>query len=147
MFSSYSRSVQIQLNGGVGGLSLVHSGDTDTDLTVCICHKIKFCSLYMENKTKDKRPFACWRLFWNLTDVPQLYLHWAHTVYNSFICARVLDHVCGFEDERICGFSQDRSDDFDWTRQNHLTQNPKRSANTGPETDRSGTKEGENRTQ
>ncbi|CAL8350384.1 unnamed protein product [Merluccius merluccius] len=31
---------------------------------------------------------------------------------------------------------------FDWTRQNHLTQNPKRSANTGPETDRSGTKEG-----
>lgn len=52
------------------------------------------------------------------------------------------DHVCGFEDERICGFSQDRSDDFDWTRQNHLTQNPKRSPNTGPETDRSGTKEG-----
>uniref|UniRef100_A0A8C5EF30 MAM domain-containing glycosylphosphatidylinositol anchor protein 1-like n=1 Tax=Gouania willdenowi TaxID=441366 RepID=A0A8C5EF30_GOUWI len=51
-------------------------------------------------------------------------------------------HVCGFEDERICGFSQDRSDIFDWTRQNHLTQNPKRSANTGPETDRSGTKEG-----
>lgn len=78
-----------------------------------------------------------------LSDVPQLYLHWVHTVRNSFICARVLDHVCGFEDERICGFSQDRSDVFDWTRQNHLTQNPKRSANTGPETDRSGTKEGE----
>lgn len=55
----------------------------------------------------------------------------------------ISDHVCGFEDERICGFSQDRSDVFDWTRQNHLTQNPKRSANTGPETDRSGTKEGE----
>uniref|UniRef100_A0A668ADT2 MAM domain containing glycosylphosphatidylinositol anchor 1 n=1 Tax=Myripristis murdjan TaxID=586833 RepID=A0A668ADT2_9TELE len=55
---------------------------------------------------------------------------------------RPTDHVCGFEDERICGFSQDRSDIFDWTRQNHLTQNPKRSANTGPETDRSGTKEG-----
>ena len=53
------------------------------------------------------------------------------------------DHVCGFEDQRICGFSQDRSDVFDWTRQNHLSQNPKRSANTGPETDRSGTKEGE----
>uniref|UniRef100_A0A8D3A094 MAM domain-containing glycosylphosphatidylinositol anchor protein 1 n=1 Tax=Scophthalmus maximus TaxID=52904 RepID=A0A8D3A094_SCOMX len=51
-------------------------------------------------------------------------------------------HVCGFEDERICGFSQDRSDDFDWTRQNHQTQNPKRSSNTGPDTDRSGTKEG-----
>jgi len=52
--------------------------------------------------------------------------------------------VCGFEDERICGFSQDRTDMFDWTRQNHLTQNPKRSANTGPEKDRSGTKEGTN---
>uniref|UniRef100_A0A8C2HF28 MAM domain containing glycosylphosphatidylinositol anchor 1 n=1 Tax=Cyprinus carpio TaxID=7962 RepID=A0A8C2HF28_CYPCA len=51
-------------------------------------------------------------------------------------------HVCGFEDIRICGFTQDRSDVFDWTRQNHLTQNPKRSVNTGPDTDRSGTKEG-----
>ncbi|KAK3573176.1 hypothetical protein QTP86_014847, partial [Hemibagrus guttatus] len=51
-------------------------------------------------------------------------------------------HVCGFEDARICGFSQDRSDVFDWTRQNHLSQNPKRSVNTGPDTDRSGTKEG-----
>ncbi|MFT7813414.1 MAM domain-containing glycosylphosphatidylinositol anchor protein 1 [Arapaima gigas] len=55
---------------------------------------------------------------------------------------RPTDHVCGFEDERICGFSQDRSDVFDWTRQNYLTQNPKRTANTGPDTDRSGTKEG-----
>lgn len=74
-------------------------------------------------------------------------LHCAHTVGDGFIRARVLDHVCGFEDERICGFTQDRGDVFDWTRQNHLTQNPKRSANTGPETDRSGTKEGEDRTQ
>lgn len=55
---------------------------------------------------------------------------------------RSSDQVCGFEDGQICGFSQDRSDDFEWTRQNNLTQNPKRSANTGPETDRSGTKEG-----
>ncbi|KAM9571702.1 MAM domain-containing glycosylphosphatidylinositol anchor protein 1-like isoform 1-T2 [Salvelinus alpinus] len=55
---------------------------------------------------------------------------------------RPSDHVCGFEDKHICGFSQDRGDNFDWTRQNHLTQNPKRSSNTGPEMDRSGTKEG-----
>ncbi|TRY74172.1 hypothetical protein DNTS_008636 [Danionella cerebrum] len=55
---------------------------------------------------------------------------------------RPSDYVCGFEDNRICGFTQDRSDIFDWTRQNHLTQNPKRSVNTGPDTDRSGTKEG-----
>uniref|UniRef100_A0A673J960 MAM domain-containing glycosylphosphatidylinositol anchor protein 1-like n=1 Tax=Sinocyclocheilus rhinocerous TaxID=307959 RepID=A0A673J960_9TELE len=55
---------------------------------------------------------------------------------------RPSDHVCGFEDIRVCGFTQDRSDVFDWTRQNHLTQNPKRSVNTGPDTDRSGTKEG-----
>ncbi|KAI4892509.1 hypothetical protein NFI96_024488, partial [Prochilodus magdalenae] len=55
---------------------------------------------------------------------------------------RPSDHVCGFEDVRICGFSQDRSEVFDWTRQNHLSQNPKRSVNTGPDMDRSGTKEG-----
>ncbi|KAK6307644.1 hypothetical protein J4Q44_G00227920 [Coregonus suidteri] len=59
-----------------------------------------------------------------------------------YIYPRPSDHVCGFEDERICGFSQDRGDNFDWTRQNHLTQNPKRSSNTGPEMDRSGNKEG-----
>ncbi|KAM6981032.1 MAM domain-containing glycosylphosphatidylinositol anchor protein 1 [Aplochiton taeniatus] len=55
---------------------------------------------------------------------------------------RPSENVCGFSDERICGFTQDRSDTFDWTRQNHLSQNPKRSPNTGPDTDRSGSKEG-----
>ncbi|XP_063039818.1 MAM domain-containing glycosylphosphatidylinositol anchor protein 1 [Engraulis encrasicolus] len=55
---------------------------------------------------------------------------------------RPSDYVCGFEDRNICGFTQDRGDTFDWTRQNHLSQNPKRSPNTGPEMDRSGTKEG-----
>uniref|UniRef100_A0AAY4A6G0 MAM domain-containing glycosylphosphatidylinositol anchor protein 1 n=1 Tax=Denticeps clupeoides TaxID=299321 RepID=A0AAY4A6G0_9TELE len=60
----------------------------------------------------------------------------------TLTCVSSTDHVCGFEDAQICGFSQDRSDSFDWTRQNHLSQNPKRSANTGPDMDRSGTKEG-----
>uniref|UniRef100_A0A087Y9U7 MAM domain containing glycosylphosphatidylinositol anchor 1 n=1 Tax=Poecilia formosa TaxID=48698 RepID=A0A087Y9U7_POEFO len=63
-------------------------------------------------------------------------------LYSEPMYSHILDQVCGFEDDRICGFSQDRSDNFDWTRQNNLTHNPKRSANTGPETDRSGTKEG-----
>ncbi|XP_066569897.1 MAM domain-containing glycosylphosphatidylinositol anchor protein 1 [Amia ocellicauda] len=55
---------------------------------------------------------------------------------------RPSDRVCGFEDEKLCGFSQDRGDVFDWTRQNALTQNHKRSPNTGPSTDPSGTNEG-----
>lgn len=37
---------------------------------------------------------------------------------------------------------QDKMDNFDWTRQNALTQNPKRTVNTGPPTDISGTQEG-----
>ncbi|XP_072498078.1 MAM domain-containing glycosylphosphatidylinositol anchor protein 1 isoform X3 [Notamacropus eugenii] len=52
------------------------------------------------------------------------------------------DNTCHFEDEKICGYTQDRADNFDWTRQNALTQNPKRSPNTGPPTDISGTPEG-----
>nr|XP_033795427.1 MAM domain-containing glycosylphosphatidylinositol anchor protein 1 isoform X2 [Geotrypetes seraphini] len=52
------------------------------------------------------------------------------------------DNTCRFEDEKICGFVQDRMDNFDWTRQNALTQNPKRSANTGPSRDLSETSEG-----
>lgn len=54
------------------------------------------------------------------------------------------DNTCHFEDEKICGYTQDLTDNFDWTRQNALTQNPKRSPNTGPPTDISGTPEGEN---
>ncbi|XP_028902704.1 MAM domain-containing glycosylphosphatidylinositol anchor protein 1 isoform X1 [Ornithorhynchus anatinus] len=52
------------------------------------------------------------------------------------------DNTCHFEDDKICGYTQDRGDNFDWTRQNALTQNPKRSPNTGPPTDISGTPEG-----
>ncbi|XP_074983129.1 MAM domain-containing glycosylphosphatidylinositol anchor protein 1 isoform X5 [Caretta caretta] len=52
------------------------------------------------------------------------------------------DNTCRFEDEKICGFMQDKMDNFDWTRQNALTQNPKRTVNTGPPTDISGTQEG-----
>ncbi|KAF6114952.1 MAM domain containing glycosylphosphatidylinositol anchor 1 [Phyllostomus discolor] len=52
------------------------------------------------------------------------------------------DNTCHFEDEKICGYTQDLTDNFDWTRQNALTQNPKRSPNTGPPTDISGTPEG-----
>ncbi|XP_023601089.1 MAM domain-containing glycosylphosphatidylinositol anchor protein 1 [Myotis lucifugus] len=52
------------------------------------------------------------------------------------------DNTCHFEDEKICGYTQDLTDNFDWTRQNALTQNPKRSPNTGPPTDVSGTPEG-----
>ncbi|XDB63626.1 hypothetical protein AB1E18_016953 [Capra hircus] len=51
-------------------------------------------------------------------------------------------NTCHFEDEKICGYTQDLTDNFDWTRQNALTQNPKRSPNTGPPTDISGTPEG-----
>ncbi|XP_075454900.1 MAM domain-containing glycosylphosphatidylinositol anchor protein 1 isoform X2 [Ascaphus truei] len=52
------------------------------------------------------------------------------------------DNTCRFEEEKICGFVQDSMDNFDWIRQNALTQNPKRTANTGPSTDRSETPEG-----
>ncbi|KAM4694099.1 MAM domain-containing glycosylphosphatidylinositol anchor protein 1 isoform 2-T2 [Discoglossus pictus] len=52
------------------------------------------------------------------------------------------DYTCQFEDVKICGFVQDQLDNFDWSRQNAMTQNPKRTANTGPTRDRSNTEEG-----
>ncbi|KAM7048640.1 LOW QUALITY PROTEIN: MAM domain-containing glycosylphosphatidylinositol anchor protein 1-like [Molossus nigricans] len=52
------------------------------------------------------------------------------------------DNTCHFEDEKICGYTQDLTDNFDWTQQNTLTQNPKHSPNTDPPTDISGTPEG-----
>nr|XP_006006576.1 PREDICTED: MAM domain-containing glycosylphosphatidylinositol anchor protein 1 [Latimeria chalumnae] len=50
--------------------------------------------------------------------------------------------TCNFEDKKICGFTQDRNDKFDWIRQNSKDQNPSRSPNTGPTTDRSGDPQG-----
>ncbi|KAJ6666821.1 hypothetical protein lerEdw1_018823 [Lerista edwardsae] len=52
------------------------------------------------------------------------------------------NNTCHFEDEKICGYTQDTTDNFDWLRQSGLTHDPKRSANTGPTTDLSGTPEG-----
>ncbi|KAJ7340949.1 hypothetical protein JRQ81_004236, partial [Phrynocephalus forsythii] len=51
-------------------------------------------------------------------------------------------NTCQFEDEKICGYTQDTTDNFDWIRQSGLTHDPKRSANTGPTMDFSGTPEG-----
>ncbi|XP_066451389.1 MAM domain-containing glycosylphosphatidylinositol anchor protein 1 isoform X2 [Eleutherodactylus coqui] len=52
------------------------------------------------------------------------------------------DSTCRFEDEKLCGFVQDKYDSFDWIRQSKLTQSLRRTANTGPEMDRSGAPEG-----
>uniref|UniRef100_A0A8D0G5L0 MAM domain containing glycosylphosphatidylinositol anchor 1 n=1 Tax=Sphenodon punctatus TaxID=8508 RepID=A0A8D0G5L0_SPHPU len=52
------------------------------------------------------------------------------------------DNTCHFDDDKICGFIQDKMDNFDWTRQNALNHNPKRTVNTGPPRDNSGTSEG-----
>ncbi|KAE8600239.1 hypothetical protein XENTR_v10013144 [Xenopus tropicalis] len=52
------------------------------------------------------------------------------------------DNTCRFDDDKMCGFVQDRKDNFDWTRQSMQTENPKRTANTGPRMDRSNTPEG-----
>lgn len=52
------------------------------------------------------------------------------------------DSTCRFEDEKLCGFVQDKYDSFDWIRQSKLTQSLRRTANTGPEMERSGAPEG-----
>ncbi|XP_072266114.1 MAM domain-containing glycosylphosphatidylinositol anchor protein 1 isoform X6 [Pyxicephalus adspersus] len=52
------------------------------------------------------------------------------------------DNSCNFNDEKLCGFVQDKDDTFDWIRQSWKTQNVKRTRNTGPERDNSGTQEG-----
>ncbi|TDG98516.1 hypothetical protein EPR50_G00201060 [Perca flavescens] len=49
---------------------------------------------------------------------------------------------CGFEDEALCLFSQDKTDDFEWTRHSAATRDTKYTPNTGPSTDRTGSKQG-----
>ncbi|NXD34351.1 MDGA2 protein, partial [Copsychus sechellarum] len=49
---------------------------------------------------------------------------------------------CGFEDGNICLFTQDDTDNFDWTKQSTATRDTKYTPNTGPNADRTGSKEG-----
>ncbi|KPP74575.1 MAM domain-containing glycosylphosphatidylinositol anchor protein 2-like, partial [Scleropages formosus] len=49
---------------------------------------------------------------------------------------------CSFEEEPICMFTQEKSDDFDWTRHSAATRDTKYTPNTGPSSDRSGSKQG-----
>ncbi|MBN3314729.1 MDGA2 protein, partial [Atractosteus spatula] len=49
---------------------------------------------------------------------------------------------CSFEEESICMFTQDKTDDFDWTRHNAATRQIMYTPNTGPNSDRTGSKQG-----
>ncbi|XP_064185854.1 MAM domain-containing glycosylphosphatidylinositol anchor protein 2 isoform X1 [Anguilla rostrata] len=49
---------------------------------------------------------------------------------------------CSFEEEPICMFTQEKIDDFDWTRHSAATRDTKYTPNTGPSSDRSGSKQG-----
>ncbi|XP_062863957.1 MAM domain-containing glycosylphosphatidylinositol anchor protein 2 [Trichomycterus rosablanca] len=49
---------------------------------------------------------------------------------------------CGFDDEAICMFTQDKTEEFDWTRHSASTRDTKYTPNTGPSSDRSGSKQG-----
>ncbi|CDQ64981.1 unnamed protein product [Oncorhynchus mykiss] len=49
---------------------------------------------------------------------------------------------CSFEDEAVCMFTQDKTDDFDWTRHSAATRDTKYTPNTGPSSDRAGSKQG-----
>ncbi|XP_055492365.1 LOW QUALITY PROTEIN: MAM domain-containing glycosylphosphatidylinositol anchor protein 1-like [Leucoraja erinacea] len=72
-------------------------------------------------------------------DSAQRILHYTHPASSLPPSGEL---VCGFEDQGLCGFTQDTRDDFDWTRENNVTQNPKNTPNTGPRFDNSGKKTG-----
>uniref|UniRef100_A0A4W5RK39 MAM domain containing glycosylphosphatidylinositol anchor 2 n=1 Tax=Hucho hucho TaxID=62062 RepID=A0A4W5RK39_9TELE len=55
---------------------------------------------------------------------------------------RYSEFQCSFEDEVVCMFTQDKTDDFDWTRHSAATRDTKYTPNTGPSSDRAGSKQG-----
>uniref|UniRef100_A0A8C8D045 MAM domain containing glycosylphosphatidylinositol anchor 2a n=1 Tax=Oncorhynchus tshawytscha TaxID=74940 RepID=A0A8C8D045_ONCTS len=55
---------------------------------------------------------------------------------------RYSEFQCSFEDEAVCMFTQDKTDDFDWTRHSAATRDTKYTPNTGPSSDRAGSKQG-----
>uniref|UniRef100_A0A672Q4H1 MAM domain containing glycosylphosphatidylinositol anchor 2 n=1 Tax=Sinocyclocheilus grahami TaxID=75366 RepID=A0A672Q4H1_SINGR len=49
---------------------------------------------------------------------------------------------CGFDEDTICMFIQDKTEEFDWTRHSASTRDTKYTPNTGPSSDRTGSKQG-----
>ncbi|XP_064195541.1 MAM domain-containing glycosylphosphatidylinositol anchor protein 2-like isoform X1 [Anguilla rostrata] len=63
--------------------------------------------------------------------------------YSTPINPHLREFHCSFEEEPICMFTQEKTDDFDWTRHSAATRDTKYTPNTGPSSDRSGSKQGE----
>ncbi|XP_016353998.1 MAM domain-containing glycosylphosphatidylinositol anchor protein 2-like isoform X1 [Sinocyclocheilus anshuiensis] len=49
---------------------------------------------------------------------------------------------CGFDEDTMCMFIQDKTEEFDWTRHSAATRDTKYTPNTGPSSDRTGSKQG-----
>ncbi|XP_037551175.1 MAM domain-containing glycosylphosphatidylinositol anchor protein 2 isoform X1 [Nematolebias whitei] len=62
--------------------------------------------------------------------------------YSAPVNPHLREFQCGFEEEALCLFSQDKADDFDWTRHRAASRDTKYTPNTGPSSDRSGSKQG-----
>ncbi|XP_017680925.1 PREDICTED: MAM domain-containing glycosylphosphatidylinositol anchor protein 2 [Lepidothrix coronata] len=62
--------------------------------------------------------------------------------YSAPVNPHLREFHCGFEDGNICLFTQDDTDNFDWTKQSTATRDTKYTPNTGPNADRTGSKEG-----
>ncbi|KAJ8274872.1 hypothetical protein COCON_G00094970 [Conger conger] len=62
--------------------------------------------------------------------------------YSTPINPHLREFHCSFEEEPICMFTQEKTDDFDWTRHSAATRDTKYTPNTGPSSDRSGSKQG-----
>ncbi|XP_056152112.1 MAM domain-containing glycosylphosphatidylinositol anchor protein 2 [Lampris incognitus] len=62
--------------------------------------------------------------------------------YSAPINPHLREFQCGFEDESVCLFTQDKSDEFDWTHHSAAIRDTKYTPNTGPSTDRTGSKQG-----
>ncbi|XP_028677452.1 MAM domain-containing glycosylphosphatidylinositol anchor protein 2 isoform X2 [Erpetoichthys calabaricus] len=52
------------------------------------------------------------------------------------------EFICSFEEAPICSFSQDKTDNFDWLKQSAATRDTKYTPNTGPNADRTGSRDG-----
>uniref|UniRef100_A0A674CHE3 MAM domain containing glycosylphosphatidylinositol anchor 2 n=1 Tax=Salmo trutta TaxID=8032 RepID=A0A674CHE3_SALTR len=61
--------------------------------------------------------------------------------YSAPVNPHLREFQCSFEDEAVCMFTQDKTDDFDWTRHSAATRDTKYTPNTGPSSDRAGSKQ------
>lgn len=95
---------------------------------------------------KQPKTYSCTNNHSEMTELSVRAFSDALSAHSSSLCFSAELSIgkfhCGFEEDTICMFTQDKTEEFDWTRHSAASRDTKYTPNTGPSSDRTGSKQG-----